>query len=128
MEINLHRPFQQTPNCAFIPLISAAGHAHILTFLEELCASGPLTMRRRHETVKATGFHVAPDGNDAWSGRSAEVNARQPDGPFATPQWARDAIRELKRSQGDTLRQPVTVLLRGGVYPPSAVIAGIVLD
>lgn len=50
-------------------------------------------------------FYLAPDGSDAWSCRSAEVTARQTDGPFATPQRARDAIRELKRSQapGGTL-------------------------
>ena len=38
-------------------------------------------------------FYVAPDGNDGWSGRSPKANADRTDGPFATLERARDAIR-----------------------------------
>ena len=31
-----------------------------------------------------TAFYVAPNGNDAWSGRLAAPNADKTDGPFAT--------------------------------------------
>ncbi|MBD2040278.1 right-handed parallel beta-helix repeat-containing protein [Microcoleus sp. FACHB-672] len=61
-------------------------------------------------------FYVALNGNDAWSGQQADPNTAKTDGPFATIQKARDAIRKLKREQGDTLKQPVSVLLRGGTY------------
>lgn len=59
-------------------------------------------------------FYVAPDGNDAWSGRLPAPNAAGTDGPFATLTRARDGIRELKATSG--LQQPVNVLIRGGTY------------
>lgn len=59
-------------------------------------------------------FHVATNGSDRWSGKPAAPNAVKTDGPFATVERARDAVRELKR-QG-ALRQPVTVYIRGGRY------------
>lgn len=59
-------------------------------------------------------FHIAPDGNDAWSGRLAAPNPARTDGPFATPARARDAVRAL-RKQADR-EGPVVVLLRGGRY------------
>ena len=59
-------------------------------------------------------FYVSPDGNDAWSGKQPASQAG--DGAFATIARARDAIRELKQQQGGTLKQPVTVFLRGGTY------------
>ncbi|MER3501778.1 MAG: hypothetical protein C4295_09995 [Candidatus Fervidibacterota bacterium] len=61
-------------------------------------------------------FYVAPNGNDAWSGRLASPNRTKTDGPFATLPRALDAVRELKRQHGGTLRQPVTIYLRGGTY------------
>lgn len=57
---------------------------------------------------KTVRFYVATNGNDSWSGKRKT--------PFATLHKARDAIRELKRQQGGTLQQPVTVLLRDGTY------------
>ncbi len=44
-------------------------------------------------------FYVARSGNDAWTGRLAAPNADRTDGPFATLEAARDAIRHLKREQ-----------------------------
>lgn len=61
-------------------------------------------------------FYVAQNGNDAWSGQRASPDAGRTDGPFATLRRARDAVRELKHRQGGVLNQPVTVLLREGVY------------
>lgn len=57
------------------------------------------------ERAKAVAFYVAPDGDDAWSGRA--------DRPFVTLQHARDAVRALK-AKG--LSAPVEVVIRGGVY------------
>jgi len=41
-------------------------------------------------------FYVSPDGNDSWSGTIAEPNADKTDGPFATIERAKQAVRELK--------------------------------
>jgi len=59
-------------------------------------------------------FHVAPNGNDAWSGRLPAPNAAGTDGPLASLRGARDAIRTMKKASD--LTRPVTVLLRGGTY------------
>ena len=57
-------------------------------------------------------FYVAPNGNDAWSGRLAGPNAAGTDGPFATLDHARAAVQALNKSG---LTQ-VTVQVRGGTY------------
>ncbi|MCX7016184.1 MAG: right-handed parallel beta-helix repeat-containing protein [Candidatus Sumerlaeota bacterium] len=60
-----------------------------------------------------TAFYVAPNGNDTWSGKLAEPAPQGNDGPFATLEKARDAVRALKAAG---LQAPVDVVLRGGVY------------
>jgi hypothetical protein len=57
--------------------------------------------------VQAQGatFYVAPNGNDAWSGKQAEPTGN--DGPFASIVRARDAIRQWKAAQGG-LHETVT--------------------
>ena len=65
--------------------------------------------------MQAAEFYVAPDGNDAWSGRLADPNAARNDGPLATPTAARNKIRQMRAAGGQRLG-PVTVYLRGGVY------------
>ena len=62
----------------------------------------------------AMTLHIAPDGNDAWSGLLARPNAERTDGPVASLAGARDAVRRLK-AQGP-LGQPVQVLVAQGVY------------
>lgn len=62
--------------------------------------------------AQETVFYVAPNGNDAWSGGLDAPNPGATDGPFATLQRARDAVRQRKANA-----TPVTVLVRGGVYP-----------
>ncbi len=63
----------------------------------------------------ATGaqFYVSTRGSDSWSGKLAEPNKAGTDGPFATLERARDAVRELK-SRGS--REPVSVVVRKGTY------------
>ena len=58
-------------------------------------------------------FYVATNGSDSWSGTLAEPNAQGTDGPFATLERARDAVRDLKKSK----TTDIVVLLRGGTYP-----------
>lgn len=59
-------------------------------------------------------FYVATTGSDAWSGKLPEQNANKTDGPFATLERAREAIRQLKST--GAVNTPVTVMIRGGVY------------
>ncbi|MBM4027064.1 MAG: right-handed parallel beta-helix repeat-containing protein, partial [Planctomycetes bacterium] len=60
-------------------------------------------------------YYVAPSGNDHWSGRRAAPNGDSSDGPFATLQRARDAIRRLKKSTG-LPEGGVTVWIADGTY------------
>lgn len=64
----------------------------------------------------ALTLHVAPNGNDAWSGRNAVPNQARTDGPFATLIGARNAIRELKREEGGLPTGGVIVEVAEGVY------------
>ncbi len=57
---------------------------------------------------------VAPDGNDLWSGTLPAPNTKRTDGPFATLERARNAIRQLRAAR--ELHGPLTVQLRGGTY------------
>ena len=57
-------------------------------------------------------FYLSPRGSDRWSGTFAEPNAQGTDGPFATLERARDAVRILKKSKN----ADILVLLRGGTY------------
>jgi hypothetical protein len=57
-------------------------------------------------------FYVSPDGRDAWSGRLATPNSSRSDGPFATLEAARSAVRH----RGDRRLQGATVRIRGGVW------------
>ncbi len=59
-------------------------------------------------------LYVATNGNDQWSGRLPEPNREKTDGPYATVQRARDAVRQLRAKEG--VKASVTVALRGGVY------------
>ena len=58
-------------------------------------------------------FYVAPDGNDAWSGRSATADPARSQGPFRSLRRATDAVRAV-RSKG--FKGRVTVIIAPGVY------------
>lgn len=62
----------------------------------------------------AATFYVAPDGNDAWSGRIEKPNAAKSDGPLATLAGARNAVRKLKAA--GPLTEPVRILVAAGLY------------
>jgi hypothetical protein len=59
-------------------------------------------------------FYVSNTGNDKWSGTLPAPNAKSNDGPFATIEQARDAIRKLRSKK--QLSKPVTVMIRSGTY------------
>ncbi|OGV68834.1 MAG: hypothetical protein A3K19_01755 [Lentisphaerae bacterium RIFOXYB12_FULL_65_16] len=75
------------------------------------CARLDEAARQRLATAD---YVVATNGNDAWSGKLAAPNAARTDGPLATLAGARDAVRRGRA--GGALAQPVTVLVRDGVY------------
>jgi hypothetical protein len=60
-------------------------------------------------------LHIATDGNDSWSGRVEEPNAGGTDGPFATIERARDAIRSLRQLKS-VPNGGVVVVIKGGTY------------
>ncbi len=62
-------------------------------------------------------LYVSPAGDDAWSGRHPDRTGDGGDGPFATLEAARDALRERRRS-GAT--GGATVWLRGWTYQREA--------
>ncbi|MCX6910305.1 MAG: right-handed parallel beta-helix repeat-containing protein, partial [Verrucomicrobia bacterium] len=62
----------------------------------------------------ALDLHVAPDGNDVWSGRLAKPNKARTDGPLASLNGARDSMRKL-RAAGQ-LKEAVRVLVANGRY------------
>lgn len=61
--------------------------------------------------TEAADLYVAEKGSDAWSGRLPDPKGD--DGPFATLQRARDAVRELKKRASD---KDIVVQIRGGHY------------
>ncbi len=66
----------------------------------------------------ATTYYLAPNGNDRWSGTLAAPNRARTDGPFATLERARNAIRTLKTA-GGLPAGGVVVELRAGTYAPA---------
>lgn len=73
--------------------------------------------RARAESIT---FHVAPGGNDSWSGRLAQANPAGTDGPFASIDRAQRAIRGLHEGAG--VPGPATVLIRGSYQLASPII------
>lgn len=57
-------------------------------------------------------FYLSPQGNNEWSGTLASPNSQQTDGPFATLERARDAVRELKKTKSTDIK----VFIRAGTY------------
>lgn len=81
-------------------------------------ATASTLVEAANQATKPIVFYVSPKGDDSWSGTLAQANADRTDGPFASLEAARDAIRRLK-TEG-RLDRPVAVLIRGGVYRLSA--------
>ncbi len=90
----------------------------IITFLSALLFTAAMLLSCRESNAKprrAIGdadFFIAPNGNDDWSGKLPQPNAEGNDGPFATLERARDAVRWLATNPDNDIR----VLIRGGTY------------
>jgi hypothetical protein len=72
-----------------------------------------LLLSQSFTITNTADFYISTDGNDQWSGTLASPNNSQTDGPFATLERARDAVRELK---ANNKASDITVLIRGGQY------------
>lgn len=70
-----------------------------------------LTLLQHSAIAKKTVFYVAPNGNDQWSGRFA--NPQENDGPLATLDAARRAVRQRKATN---LKDGIEVQIRSGLY------------
>ncbi|MDB4786344.1 right-handed parallel beta-helix repeat-containing protein [Planctomycetaceae bacterium] len=62
--------------------------------------------------AETADFYVSTQGSDAWSGTLVNPNTQGNDGPFATLQRARYAVRALK----ETKRSSIIIRIRGGHY------------
>lgn len=62
-------------------------------------------------------FYVSPDGNDSWSGTLPSPNNDKTDGPFATIERAKEAVRELKKEVYKMKEKPVETRYIGSSYP-----------
>ncbi len=74
-----------------------------------ICTAWIITSSLRAEVAI---LHVAPQGNDAWSGNLQQPNAENTDGPLATLAGARDAARKIT-----TRDIPIRVQFADGIYP-----------
>ncbi len=63
-------------------------------------------------------FFVAKNGNDAWSGTLAELNENGTDGPFATLDRAKMAVRKAVKSAKteNSEKKAITVTVKEGLY------------
>lgn len=80
-----------------------------------LLLGGSCVAAQPAEKTPAVTLYVATNGNDAWSGALPAPNAAKTDGPFATLERARDAIRALKKA-GPLSAGGVCVQVREGQY------------
>lgn len=60
-------------------------------------------------------LYVSTAGNDQWSGKLEQPNRGNTDGPLATPEGARNAIRSLKGA-GTLPKGNIVIEIQGGVY------------
>ena len=60
-------------------------------------------------------FFISTSGDDSWSGKLDKPNKDNTDGPFATLQKAKQAVRALKHSNSFT-NDGITIYIREGIY------------
>ncbi|NOY79780.1 MAG: right-handed parallel beta-helix repeat-containing protein [Kiritimatiellaeota bacterium] len=64
----------------------------------------------------AATLYVSPAGNDSWSGRLRVPDAAGADGPLASLDGARRAVRKLRSSQPGSKKEAIRVLFLDGTY------------
>ena len=91
----------------------------VTTALLCACLAQPGSCAQDVGRAPGTIIYVAVNGNDAWSGALPAPNDARTDGPFATLERARNAIRALKQA-GPLPQGGVAVHLREGAYELTA--------
>ena len=87
----------------------------VLCLVFQLPLSGNTTNNNQNAANESkTVFFISLAGNDNWSGTIAEANTDKTDGPFATLERAREAVKQLRKAKN--VGGPVLVQLRGGTY------------
>ncbi len=114
------RSYSTTATCAWTP--TTAGN-YTLQVLARAVGSTVTSQYQQSITYTvvqtgASNYYVATNGRDTWSGKLDAPNAAGTDGPFATLEAARNAIRTLKGA-GAYPAGGVIVWVRGGTYPRS---------
>ncbi|MDB2385621.1 right-handed parallel beta-helix repeat-containing protein [Polaribacter sp.] len=71
-----------------------------------------VTTAQENAENPSADFFVSTKGSDLWSGTLATPNASKTDGPFATLEQAKNAVRKLKKKES----KDIVVLIREGVY------------
>ncbi|MBN2506024.1 MAG: right-handed parallel beta-helix repeat-containing protein [Verrucomicrobia bacterium] len=64
--------------------------------------------------ARALDLHVAPGGSNTWSGRLEQPNAARTDGPLASLEAARDALRKMRARA--PIAEPVRIRIAPGEY------------
>lgn len=88
--------------CYLLPVVMAFG---ALT----MCTSGISTLKY------GLKMYVSPAGNDNWTGKLNQPNENKSDGPFASLEGARSAIRNLKQSK-KLPKGNIIVEIQEGIY------------
>ncbi len=115
---NLHTPALRFPLAGICARAECSGMPNLRSFRSEqargIAAALALALQAPAAGQAASSvFHIAKDGNDAWSGSLARPNAAKTDGPLASLTAARDAIRKLKAG-GSLPQGGVEVIVGGG--------------
>lgn len=76
------------------------------------CIFSTSQLAAQNAEVPFADFYVSTVGNDKWSGKLSEPNEARTDGPFATVNHAKKAVRLIKKD----LYRTIFVLIRGGEY------------
>ena len=76
------------------------------------CILSTSQLAAQNAEVPFADFYVSTVGNDQWSGKLSEPNEARTDGPFATVNRAKKAVRLIKKD----LYRNIFVLIRGGEY------------
>ncbi len=72
----------------------------------------PMTVLHAKDDCKSVKIYVSRNGADQWSGKLAEANASNTDGPLATLEAAQARVRSLLKEQ----TAPIEVVIRSGTY------------